>query len=88
MLTLYRRHGASKDGKPCPNQSDRYWKRCTCPMWVEGTNPKGDYIRRSLKTRSWERAQQKIKDLEAGDSVKEVDALEEAFKSEEVAEER
>lgn len=50
MLTLYRRHL-----KACPKGSDRFYKRCTCPMWVEGT-AKGSYVRRSLKTNSWERA--------------------------------
>ena len=31
MLTLYRRHT-----KTC-GQSDRYYRRCKCPVWVEGT---------------------------------------------------
>jgi hypothetical protein len=30
-------------------------KRCMCPLWVEGT-ANGTYIRRTLKTDSWERA--------------------------------
>jgi integrase/recombinase XerD len=65
MLTLYRRHRTETDDKPgCPKQADRYWKRCNCPMWVEGTTNKGNYIRQSLKTRSWEEAQKKIKKLE------------------------
>ena len=51
MLTLYRRHL-----KRCSKADDRYWKRCSCPMWVEGT-ANGIYLRRSLQTASWERAQ-------------------------------
>jgi integrase/recombinase XerD len=60
MLTLYRRHGAE-----CPKRSDRYWKRCACAMWVEGITHRGHYIRRSLKTSSWERAQAKAAELDA-----------------------
>lgn len=50
MLTLYRRHL-----KRCSKAADRFYKRCSCPMWVEGTAT-GEYIRRSLRTGSWERA--------------------------------
>jgi hypothetical protein len=50
MLTLYRRHL-----KRCSKKDERYWKRCSCPMWVEGT-VNGTYIRHSLQTASWERA--------------------------------
>jgi integrase/recombinase XerD len=50
MLTLYRRHR-----RACSKSSDRFYKRCTCPMWVEGT-ANGSYIRRTLKTGSWELA--------------------------------
>jgi hypothetical protein len=58
-LTLYRRHNPS-----CSKASDRYWKRCTCPMWVEGVVEGGEYLRKSLKTKSWERAQILSKALE------------------------
>ena len=61
MLTLYRRHL-----KVCPKASDRYWKRCSCPMWVEGTVA-DSYLRRSLKTHSWERAQALAQKIEAAD---------------------
>lgn len=50
MLTPYRRHHPG-----CAKRGDRYWKRCRCPMWVEGTVGNA-YVRRSLKTKSWERA--------------------------------
>jgi integrase len=64
MLTLYRRHL-----KRCSKADDRYWKRCSCPMWVEGT-ASGTYIRRSLKTASWERAQGLALDIESADDPK------------------
>ena len=58
MLTPYRRHHPG-----CVKRGDRYWKRCRCPMWVEGTVG-GAYVRRSLKTKSWERAQAECNRLE------------------------
>src|SRR5450631_912174 len=63
MLTVYRRHR-----KDCNKHSDRYWRRCTCPVWVEGVGPKG-YIRRSLKTNSWERAQSLSLKIDAGEDT-------------------
>jgi integrase/recombinase XerD len=59
MLTLYRRHL-----KRCSKTGERYWKRCSCPMWVEGT-VSGSYLRRSLHTGSWERAQGLAQQIEA-----------------------
>src|SRR5271168_4841413 len=61
MLTLYRRHL-----KRCPKASDRFYKRCTCPMWVEGTTNE-TYVRRSLKTGSWERAKDLARLIEDAD---------------------
>ena len=61
MLTLYRRHL-----KGCSKASDRFYKRCTCPMWVEGTTNE-TYVRRSLKTGSWERAQALARVIEEAD---------------------
>src|ERR1039458_8670408 len=59
MLTVYRRHNPAL----CKS-SDRYYKRCTCPTWVEGMV--GDkYVRHSLKTRSWERAVAKVRKMDA-----------------------
>jgi integrase/recombinase XerD len=60
MLTLYRRHTRS-----C-GQKDRYYRRCKCPVWVEGTANAGNYIRRSLKLASWERGEERKRELEAG----------------------
>src|ERR1700682_4049788 len=61
MLTLYRRHL-----KGCPKPADRFYKRCSCPMWVEGTANE-TYIRRSLKTGSWERAVTLARTIEASE---------------------
>lgn len=71
MLTLYRRHL-----KRCSKTDDRYWKRCSCPMWVEGT-VSGTYIRRSLQTASWERAQNLAHEIEIADDPKAVPAQKE-----------
>src|ERR1700733_14293083 len=59
MLTVYRRHGLR-----CRQHSRRY-RRCTCLCWVEGTL-EGKYFRRSLKVRSWERAEKIIREMEEG----------------------
>jgi integrase/recombinase XerD len=58
MLTLYRRHHPG-----CAKRGDRYWKRCRCPVWVEGKVGTA-YVRRSLKTKSWERGQAECMRLE------------------------
>lgn len=59
MLTLYKRHL-----KSCGN-TDRFYRRCKCPMWVEGVH-EGAYRRHSLKTNSWERAEGMKRDIERG----------------------
>ena len=64
MLTLYRRHR-----KRCSKAGDRFWKRCACPMWVEG-KVSGTCIRRSLKTASWERAQNLAHEIEIAEDPK------------------
>jgi len=60
MLTLYRRHT-----RAC-GQKDRYYRRCKCAVWVEGTTDGGKYIRRSLKLHSWDRAEERKREIEAG----------------------
>ncbi len=60
MLTVYRRHSRN-----CKNADDRYAKKDKCSLWAEGT-VEGKYLRRSLKTRSWERAHEIVKDIERG----------------------
>jgi integrase/recombinase XerD len=61
MMTLYRRHL-----KHCSKAPDRFYKRCSCPMWIEGT-VSGSYLRRSLKTASWERAALLAREIEESD---------------------
>ncbi len=53
MLNLYRRHIQS-----CPHSARRY-RRCSCPVWVEGTLG-GEKVRRSLDQTSWEAASELI----------------------------
>jgi len=60
MLTVYRRHKAG-----CPNRGDRYARRDRCCCWVEGVVER-KYIRRSLRTRNWERAEELKRMLECG----------------------
>ena len=59
MLAVYKRHVP-----PCPQRS-RGYRRCNCPCWIEGT-VEGKYYRKSLKTRSWERASKLARDIEEG----------------------
>ncbi len=63
MLTLYRRHT-----RAC-GQKDRYYRRCKCAVWVEGTTDDGKYIRRSLKLHSWDRAEERKREIEAGPNI-------------------
>ena len=57
MLMIYRRHGPS-----CPHK-ERRWRRCLCPIWVEGSLG-GVSMRRSMGTRDWEVAQAKVRKWE------------------------
>ena len=70
MVTIYRRHLTAMPGRrpACPATGDRYYKRCKCPMWAEGTTPTG-YIRKSLGTNSWERAENLKKKLDEGKPI-------------------
>ncbi len=59
MLHLYRRHQP-----PCKSKNP-YHKKCACPMWARGI-VEGVAVRHSLKTRSWEHAEQLKRDTEFG----------------------
>jgi integrase/recombinase XerD len=59
VLAIYKRHTPA-----CPHKSRQY-RRCDCPCWVEGT-VEGVYHRKSLKTRSWERATKLAREIEEG----------------------
>ncbi len=53
MLTIYRRHT-----KDCPHRS-RSYRRCRCPLWVQGTLG-GEVVRRSMDLTAWEAAQEVV----------------------------
>ena len=60
MLTVYRRHRSK-----CKFADDRISKKCRCALWAKGTI-EGEPYQKSLKTRSFERAQQIVRDIEDG----------------------
>ena len=64
MLSVYRRHRPR-----CQQADDRISKKCRCVLWATGTL-EGKPYRKSLKTRSFERAQELVRDLEAGTKPK------------------
>ena len=64
MLTIYRRHRQS-----CKFSDDRISRKCHCPLWATNTLD-GKPYRRSLKTRSWERAAQLVREIESGTKPK------------------
>ena len=73
MLTIYRRHLTSgfgpKNDKPCPHLSKgRQYRRCSCPIWVQGTVA-GDPVRKSLDLTNWERATEVVRDMEVAGTV-------------------
>jgi len=67
MLTVYKRHSAG-----CPHKA-RSYRRCNCPCWVEGTI-EGKYYRESLKTRSWTRATELVREREesGGEAIRRI----------------
>jgi integrase len=58
VLSIYRRHR-----EKCKFADDRISKQCRCALWATGTLD-GKPYRRSLKTRSFEKAEQKKRQLE------------------------
>ena len=60
MLSIYRRHRLG-----CKFADDRISRKCRCSLWATGTLL-GQPYRRSLKTRSFERAQQILRNIEDG----------------------
>jgi integrase/recombinase XerD len=60
MLSVYSRHY-----RPCTSDDINY-KRCRCPKWVNGLlGSDGPFIRWSAKTRSWEKAVEFKREMEA-----------------------
>ena len=63
MLTIFRRHR-----KRCPHAAKgRDWRRCGCPISVEGTLPDGISVRRALRTGNWELATEMARSMEVGE---------------------
>ena len=62
MLSVYTRHAAD-----CAKAKDKDWRRCRCPKWISGTHD-GELIRKSAKTRSWEKAEEYRRQLEGSSS--------------------
>jgi len=76
MLSVYSRHYP-----PCPSDDINY-KRCRCPKWINGIlGSDGTFIRRSAKTRSWEKAEDFKRKLEEEYEAKQK-GLEEASRPE------
>src|ERR1700722_19493683 len=64
MLILYRRHI-----KNCPHRpKGRAWKRCKCPVWIDGTHHGVD-VRKGLNTSSWEEAEHRLRQMKESPSL-------------------
>jgi hypothetical protein len=62
MLTVFRRHR-----RRCPHATKgRDWRRCSCPLSVEGTLPDGVALRKALNTANWELASEMVRVMETG----------------------
>ena len=60
MLTIYRRHR-----KTCKQRMEgRDYRRCLCPIWVDGSL-NGIEMRKSLRLRDWQGAQELVRKWEA-----------------------
>ena len=62
MLHLFRRHYP-----PCRHKSRRY-RRCTCPIWVQGSLA-GEWIKKSLGVTSWEAATDLVRGWESAGGI-------------------
>ena len=60
MLILFRRHG-----RRCQHKS-RKVRSCNCAIWADGLIG-GKEIRKTLRTRNWQRAQKLVRDMEIAD---------------------
>src|SRR5580692_8338888 len=60
MLNAYRRHQ-----KNCEHRHEgRNYRRCRCMMWVDGSAG-GVEVRKSLRTRDWQKGQEIVREWEA-----------------------
>ena len=69
MLIVYPRHLKSCAEKlhrrGLTPREMRVWRRCGCPLWVIGTDPRGTYYRQSLNTTNWTTAEEQKRKIEA-----------------------
>lgn len=62
MLSIFRLHGPRCSGRK--SKHDRTYRRCSCPIHVEGKC--GDrFLRQSLHTSNWQKAQKQVSEAEA-----------------------
>jgi hypothetical protein len=62
MLTIYRRHR-----RRCKHRGKgREHRHCDCPIWLDGFLA-GKEVRRSIRVRNWQRAQELVREWEAAD---------------------
>jgi integrase len=60
MLSVYTRHSPD-----CEHRDDINWRRCRCVKWIQGVTADGrGPIRVTAKTRSWEQAEAKARQME------------------------
>lgn len=60
MLSVYTRHSPD-----CEHRDDINWRRCRCVKWIQGVTADGrGSIRVTAKTRSWEQAEAKARQME------------------------
>jgi hypothetical protein len=60
MLNVYTRHATD-----CKHADDMRWRRCRCRKWIRGVLANGVAVRESAKTRSWEQAERRARQMEA-----------------------
>jgi len=60
MLNVYTRHATD-----CKHADDMRWRRCRCRKWIRGVLDNGVAVRESAKTRSWEQAERRARQMEA-----------------------
>jgi len=67
-LQPFRRHSAPVEDKPdsgCAHFAEgRTWKRCNCPLWIDGTLTSGKRVLESAKTRVWSKALELCREME------------------------
>jgi integrase len=69
VLSIYRRHRTK-----CKHADDRMSKQCRCPLWATGTL-EGVPYRKSLKTRSFDRAEQLKREIENGNKPEQLKSI-------------